>query len=167
MLLKLSYFLFPCILFQSHLIHISALLTKSHQRCIKGTGNHAYLQQRLLKAVKKSSVGEWAMSPSRTLQLSTQLLMDTLAVAGIKPVTFWLQDSLNNHQATRVEKRSKRSIDRLPPAACIIRKQLCEALDVHRSWWENTEEEYHSFVVRVWGSWRGVGEENFKANQGD
>lgn len=55
--------------------------------------------------------------------------MDTMAVAGIKPVTFWLQDGLANHQATRVEEKSKRSIDCLPPAACIIIEQLFGALD--------------------------------------
>ncbi len=55
--------------------------------------------------------------------------MDTLAVAGIKPVTFWLQGGLANHQAARVEEKSKRSIDCLPPAACIIIEQLFGAMD--------------------------------------
>ena len=55
--------------------------------------------------------------------------MDTLALAGIKPVTFWLQGGLANRQAARVEEKSKRSIDCLPPAACIIIEQLFGALD--------------------------------------
>lgn len=55
--------------------------------------------------------------------------MDTLAVTGIKPVTFWLQGGLANHQAAWVEEKSKRSIDCLPPAACIIIEQLFGALD--------------------------------------
>ncbi len=55
--------------------------------------------------------------------------MDTLAVARIKPVTLWLQGGLANHQATRVEEKSKGSIDCLPPAACIIIEQLFGALD--------------------------------------
>lgn len=55
--------------------------------------------------------------------------MDTLAVGGIKPVTFWLQGGLANNRATRVEEKSKRSIDCLPPAACIIIEQLFGALD--------------------------------------
>lgn len=55
--------------------------------------------------------------------------MDTLAVVRIKPVTFWLQGGLANRPATWVEGKSKRSIDCLPPAACIIIEQLFGALD--------------------------------------
>lgn len=55
--------------------------------------------------------------------------MDTLAVTGIKPTTFWLQGGPANRQATRVEERGKRGIDCLPPAACIIIEQLFGAFD--------------------------------------
>lgn len=55
--------------------------------------------------------------------------MDTLAVAGIKPATSWLQGGLADRQAAWVEGESKRGIDCLPPAACIIIEQLFGAFD--------------------------------------
>lgn len=58
--------------------------------------------------------------------------MDTLAVAGIKPMTFWEQGSLATHQAPRAAERSKISIDYRCPAAGIILDGLCDALDVRR-----------------------------------
>lgn len=74
-------------------------------------------------------VSRWAMSQSRALLWCTRLLMHTLAGVRIKPVTFGSLDGLASHLVTWVEGTSKRSIDCLPPAACIIIEQLFGALD--------------------------------------
>lgn len=101
---------------------------------------------RNLRTIKKKLVDDWAMSVSRTLQKE-------LLIAGIKPATFWLQSSHSHHQATQAEGRSKRSIDCLPPAACIIIEQLFGALNAQSSHWVNPEDEYYSTAQ---GNLRGL-----------